>query len=251
MPGRARVGLSDIHNTSTGIPIFRKSGDDFLMRAVNIIFASLLIAAQAPRASAHVPLPQPQRVVDRIVARIEDDIILQSQVRELGAYQQLIDGQAESDDKLLKELIEQWVVATEADASHFPQPAQFEVDREMARLVSQFPSMEKYQARLRELGLSDNQVRQMLIRQIYDERYVDYKFRPSVQVQTADIETYYKQEFLPELAKKNQPAPALSSVEEEIRELLVQRGISSLTSKWLDDTKSRLKIEIETPNGNS
>jgi hypothetical protein len=91
----------------------------------------------------------------------------------------------------------------------------------------------------------------MLIRQIYDERYVDYKFRPSVQVQTADIETYYKQEFLPELAKKNQPAPALSSVEEEIRELLVQRGISSLTSKWLDDTKSRLKIEIEIPNGNS
>ncbi|HTC61305.1 MAG TPA: hypothetical protein VK709_00540 [Candidatus Saccharimonadales bacterium] len=221
------------------------------MRAVNVIFALFLIAAQAPQAFAHVPLPQSQRVVDRIVARIEDDIILQSQVRELGAYQQLIDGQAESDDKLLKELIEQWVVATEADASHFPQPAQFEVDREMARLVSQFPNVEKYQARLRDLGLSDNQVRQMLTRQIHDERYVDYKFRPSVQVQTADIGTYYKQEFLPELAKKNQPAPALSSVEEEIRELLVQRGISSLTSKWLDDTKSRLKIEIETPKGNS
>ena len=220
------------------------------MRAAKIIFVLLLVAPHALDAFAYVPLPRPQRVVDRIVARIEDDIILQSQVRELGAYQQLIDGQAESDDKLLKELIEQWVVATEADASHFPQPAQFEVDREMARLVSQFPNIETYQARLRELGLSDNQVRQLLIRQIYDERYVDYKFRPSVQVQTADIETYYKQEFLPELTKKNQPAPAMSSVEEEIRELLVQRGISSLTSKWLDDTKSRLKIEIETPNGN-
>jgi hypothetical protein len=147
-------------------------------------------------------------------------------------------------------LIEQWVVATEADASHFPQPAQFEVDREMARLVSQFPNVDKFQARLRELGLSDNQVRQLLIRQIYDERYVDYKFRPSVQVEAADIETYYKQEFQPELAKKNQPVPSLSSVEEQIRELLVQRGISTMTSKWLDDTKSRLKIEIESPKGN-
>ncbi len=220
------------------------------MRAVKIIFVLLFVAAQAPQDFAHVPLPRPQRLVDRIVARIEDDIILQSQVRELGAFQQLVDGQAESDDKLLKELIEQWVVATEADASHFPQPAQFEVDREMARLVSQFPNVEKYQAQLRELGLSDNQVRQMMIRQIYDERYVDYKFRPSVQVETADIETYYKQEFLPELTKKNQPVPALSSVEEEIRELLVQRGISTMTAKWLDDTKSRLKIEVETPNGN-
>jgi hypothetical protein len=36
-------------------------------------------------------------------------------------------------------------------------------------------------------------------------------------------------------------------VEEQIRELLIQRGISAMTVKWLDDTKSRLKIEIETP----
>jgi hypothetical protein len=220
------------------------------MRRVMTIFVLLFTAAQAPRAFAHVPLPQPQQVVDRIVARIEGDIILQSQVRELGAFQQLIDGRAESEDKLLQELIEQWVVATEATASHFPQPAQFEVDREMARLASQFPNAEKYQARLREMGLSDNQVRQLLIRQIYDARYVDYKFRPSVQVETPDVEEYYKKDLLPELAKKNQPAPAFSSVEEQIRELLIQRGISAMTLKWLDDTKSRLKIEIETPNGN-
>ena len=218
------------------------------MRLVMVIFVLLFAAPEAPRAFAHVPLLQ--RVVDRIVARIEDDIILQSQVRELDAFQQLIDGQAESDNMLLQELIEQWVVATEATASHFPQPAEFEVDREMERLVSQFASMEKYHARLRELELSDNQVRQLLIRQIYDERYVDYKFRPSVQVETADVEEYYKKDLLPELAKKNQPTPALASVEEQIRELLIQRGISAMTLKWLDDTKSRLKIEIETPNGN-
>ncbi|HWF12392.1 MAG TPA: hypothetical protein VG272_01540 [Candidatus Acidoferrales bacterium] len=218
------------------------------MRRVMIIFILLFAAPETPRAFAHVPLPQ--RVVDRIVARIEDDIILQSQVRELGAFQQLIDGQAESDDKLLQELIEQWVVATEATASHFPQPAEFEVDREMERLVSQFANMEKYQARLRELGISDNQVRQLLIRQIYDERYVDYKFRPSVRVEAPDVEEYYKKDLLPELAKKNQPTPAFATVEEQIRELLIQRGISSMTLKWLDDTKSRLRIEIETPNGN-
>jgi hypothetical protein len=218
------------------------------MRSAKIIFVLWLAAAHAPRTFAGPLPPRPQRVVDRIVARIEGDIILQSQVRELSAFQRLIDGQAESDDKLLQELIEQWVVATEATASHFPQPAEFEVDREMARLVSQFPNVEKYQARIRELGLSDNQVRQLLIRQIYDERYVDYKFRPSVQVETADVQEYYRKDLLPELAKKNQPAPAFTTVEEQIRELLIQRGISAMTVKWLDDTKSRLKIEIETPD---
>ncbi len=219
------------------------------MRHAIFIYAMLLGAASAPQTISASAQPQSARVVDRIVARIEEDIILQSQVRELGAFQQLIEGHAESDDKLLDELIEQWVVETEATAAHFPQPAQSEVDRELARIVGQFASPEKYAARLNELGIAATQVRQMLSRQIFDERYVNYKFRPSVQVEAADIDTYYKQELLPELAKKNQPAPAPVSVEEQIRELLIQRGISDLTVKWLDDTKSRLKIEIETAGG--
>jgi len=216
------------------------------MRDVILIFVLLLCAPLAPRAYSGASAPQAAHVVDRIVARIEDDIILQSQVRELGAFQLLIEGRAESDDKLLEELIQQWMVETEATASHFPQPAQSEVDRELARIVGQFGTLEKYAARLNELGLSAAQVRQLLTRQIYDERYVDYKFRPSVQVEASDIDAYYKKELVPELAKKNQPAPAPATVEEQIREVLIQRGISDLTAKWLDDTKSRLKIEIES-----
>jgi multidrug efflux pump subunit AcrB len=185
-------------------------------------------------------------LTDKYVARVEDDIILQSQVRELGAFQQLIEGRAESDDKLLGELIEQWVVETEATASHFPQPAESEVDRELTRIRQQFTSSEKYAFRLNELGLTADEVRQLLIHQIYVERYVDYKFRPSVQVDPAEIQAYYEKELLPELAKNKQPAPDRAAVEPQIRELLIQRGISNLTSKWLDDTKSRLKIEMET-----
>ena len=219
------------------------------MRRAIFIFALLLAAARSPQSYGESAPPQSTRVVDRIVARIEGDIILQSQVRELGAFQQLIEGHAESDDKLLEELIQQWVVETEATASHFPQPAQSEVDREMTRAKEHFGSPENYASRLKELGLSAVQVQQLLSRQIYVERYIDYKFRPSVQIEPADIDAYYKKELVPELAKKNEPAPARAAVEEQIRELLIQRGISDLTVKWLDDTKSRLKIEIEAAGG--
>ena len=194
---------------------------------------------------------QSTRMVDRIVARIEGDIILQSQVRELGTFQQLVEGYAESDDKLLNELIEQWVVNTEASTSHFPEPAQSEVDRELTRLQENFSSAEAYSERVRELGLTSSQVRQMLSRQIYVERYLDYKFRPSVQIDSSQIDAYYQKELLPELAKKNQPDPGRRAVEAQIRELLVQGGISDLTTKWLDETKSRLKIEIAPAAGKS
>ena len=221
------------------------------MRRAICIFVGIMAAATALHAAAAPQTNASGRVVDRIVARIEDDIILQSQVRELGAFQQLIEGHAESDDQLLSELVEQWIVQTEAAASHFPQPAQTEVDRELARIASGFPNLEAYSARVKELGLSPNEVRELLARQIYVERYIDYKFRPSVQIEPADIETYYQKELLPELAKKNQPAPSQADVEEQIREVLVQRKISDLTAKWLDDTKSRLKIELTPAGANS
>jgi parvulin-like peptidyl-prolyl isomerase len=219
------------------------------MRGAIFIFACLLPMAHVAQVFGGIAPRQSARVVDRIVARVEDDIILQSQVRELGAFQQLIENHADSDDKLLDELIEQWVVETEASASHFPQPARSEVDRELTRLRESFANPEKYASRLSELGLSANQVREMLTRQIFVERYIDYKFRPSVQVESPEIDAYYKNELLPELAKKNQPAPQRAAVEEQIREVLIQRGISNQTLKWLDDTKSRLKIEIETAGG--
>jgi parvulin-like peptidyl-prolyl isomerase len=219
------------------------------MRHAIFIFVVFLSVAHMKQAFAGSVPPQSARVVDRIVARIEGDIILQSQVRELGDFQQLIENHADSDEKLLDELIEQWVVETEATASHFPQPAQSEVDRELTRLKESFVNPEKYVSRLSELGLSAAQVREMLTRQIFVERYIDYKFRPSVQIEPADIDAYFKKELLPDLAKKNQPAPERAAVEEQIRELLIQREISNLTLKWLEDTKSRLKIEIEPAGG--
>jgi hypothetical protein len=219
------------------------------MRRAMLISALLLAGTGAPPAASGSQSAQSARVVDRIVARIEDDIVLQSQVRELAAFQQLIDGQAENDDKLLDELIQQWVVETEATASHFPQPAESEVDRELARLQEHVGTQGNYTSRLNSLGLSAAQVRELLSRQIYVERYVDYKFRPAVQIEPAAIDAYYQNELLPELAKSNQPAPHRAEVEEQIREVLIQRGITDLTAKWLDDTKSRLKIEIETPGG--
>jgi len=212
------------------------------MRRAISIFVLLLAAVRAPRASGGPVPPQSGRVVDRIVARIEGDIILQSQVRELGAFQQLIEGHTESDDQLLSELIEQWVVNTEASATHFPKPPQTEVDRELARLQGQFKPPQAYAQRIAALGLSAEDVRDMLARQIYLERYMDYKFRPTVQIDSAEVDKYYREEHVPELAKKGQPAPGESGVEALIREVLVQRAITKQAAQWLEEKKSHLKL---------
>ena len=89
------------------------------MRRALVIFVSLMAAAAIAAARRRFRTAAAGRVVDRIVARIEGDIILQSQVRELAAFQQLVEGHAESDDACSSELIEQWVVQTEANGIAF------------------------------------------------------------------------------------------------------------------------------------
>lgn len=212
-----------------------------------LAFSLLLLSldARSPQVAQAGPLLA-QQVVDRIVVRIEDDIITLSQLRELAAYQELVDNRTEPDDRLRSELIEQWVINSEATTAHFPEPAASEIDREVAKVEANFPKEQAYRERLAALGLSPDDVRRMVTRQIYLARYLDYKFRPSVQVGDDDISKYYKDELVPALKAKGQKPPALSpSVSDEIREVLVQRGIDDRAASWLDQTKSRLRIEIE------
>ncbi|HJY86104.1 MAG TPA: hypothetical protein VKE24_04630 [Candidatus Acidoferrales bacterium] len=186
-----------------------------------------------------------QLVIDRIVARIEDDIVTLSEVRELGRYQQLVEGRAEGDDRLLAELIDQWIVNSEATAARFPRPIEAEVNRELDGLEKRFPTPEAFRARLEELGLS-RAVRRILERQLYLVHYLDYKFRPAVQVDAQAIEKYYREQLTPQLSAAGRTVPPLEDVEDQIRELLIERQIGERTSRWLDETRSRLKIELET-----
>lgn len=207
----------------------------------------LLLLGAARRASSEGIAAQSSEavVVDRIVAHIEDDIITLSEVRELSAYQQLVDGHSESDDKVLNELIEQWVVNNEAASTQFPPAAESEVNREVARIQNQFPSHDAYAKRLADLGLTQDDVKRMVAREIYLARYLDYKFRPAVQISDEDIAKYYQDNLVPALVAKGQSAPPLDQVTQQIRELLVQQGVNERAASWFDETKSRLKIQID------
>jgi hypothetical protein len=190
------------------------------------------------------PLPQTQ-IVDGIVVRIEDDIITLSELRELAAYQQLIDGRSQTNEELRSELIEQWVVDNEAITSRFPSPAQAEVDRETERVRHNFPDAAAYRQRLTAVGLTETALRQIITRQIYLARYLDYKFRSAVQVDDGAIASYYRDHLVPELQAKGQPAPALQDVSDQIRELLIEQGVNDRTASWFQETKPRLRIELE------
>jgi len=216
-----------------------------MRRALTIALFCMPLAAgswSVARVSA-AAAPQEQ-VVDRIVARIEDDIITLSEMRELAAYQQLVDGQAEPDTRLMDELIEQWTINNEAQAAQFPQPSDADIDRQLQQIQMRFPTREDFAQRLRTLGLTPESLRRIVTRQNYLTGYLDYRFRPAVQVDDDAIAKYYQETLAPALKTKQQPVPPLDAVTSQIREVLEQKGINERSAAWLDETKSRLQIEI-------
>jgi hypothetical protein len=84
----------------------------------------------------------------------------------------------------------------------------------------------------------------MVARQLYLSRFIDYRFRPSAQVSDGQIETYYRDEFAPQLKARNEPVPPLDEVEDTIREVLIQRAINDRATNWLDETRQRLQIDV-------
>jgi len=207
------------------------------MRGTLAIF--LILVGQA-----WTPVLRGQQVVDRIVARVEGDIVTLSEVRELGRYQQLVEGRAEDERKLLDRLIEQWILTREAAAARLVQPADADVSRALAALEKNFESPEAYRARLKALGLSAEAVRRLVTSQLYLTLYLDYRFRPAAQFGPEEIEKYYREQLVLQLAARGQAAPALENVIEQIRELLTQREISERTARWLEEARARTRIEI-------
>jgi hypothetical protein len=179
-----------------------------------------------------------------VAARIEDDVITESELRELSAFQELVDGHPQPRVEVIKELADQWIVRGEARAAKYPRPSQEEVDRAYAQFMGQFPSPQEFTARCAKAGLSEAGLHRLIGEQLYLSRFLDYRFRPAAQVDEKQIEAYYRDEFAPPLKSRGEAVPPLDKVEDTIREVLIQRALNDRAEKWLDETRERLKIDV-------
>lgn len=184
-----------------------------------------------------------QEVVDRIVARVENDVILLSDLKELKEYQELVDGQSEADSVLLDRLIDQWVVRSEADLSRFPQPKDAEIDRGVVRVEKSFGSSEEFELRKKQAGLSDAEVRKMVAGQLYLSNYLDSRFRPSVHIDDSAVADFYKNAVVPRAKARGQEPPTLEASRDVIQEALIERDINEQADRWLKESRSRLHVE--------
>lgn len=196
----------------------------------------VLAALTAPQVPA-------QKVIDRIAARVDDDVILLSDIRELGEYQQLVDGKSEGNTQLLDRLIDQWMVRKEADTARFPQPSDAEVEQSLQRLKDSFASPQEYEDRRKQAGLTEGEVRRIVELQLYLNNYLDSRFRPLVHVDQKAIEEFYNNRVVPRAKARGQAPPSLEAASDSIQEALTQQGIDQQADRWLKESRARIQVQ--------
>jgi peptidyl-prolyl cis-trans isomerase SurA len=189
--------------------------------------------------------------VDRIVATVNGRIILQSDWDDAVRYEFFMAakplGQASSSDRkaVLNRLIDQELLREQMNASEMQPPAPEEIEKQFAEVRQKYdPSGndQAWQTALAHYHLTAAELKSRISTQLGLMRLVDTRLRPSVQVDTKSIESYYNQELLPQIEQSGGKSVPLAAVSPKIREVLTQQRVSELLLSWLQNLRAESDI---------
>ena len=199
-------------------------------------------------------VPARSETVDRVVASVGRTAITASEVEQQYRLEFLLDGKAPSNaepgsaalEQARERLIDRALLEEEVQANGIQVSVDDEsVSRQLKGIRDKFAASGAFEDGLRAAALTEGDLRLHLARQIEILRLIDLRLRPEANVEPAEIETYYRETLVPELAKQGQPQPpALAEVEDRIREILVQEKINSLLEAWLRRLRAGREVKL-------
>jgi peptidyl-prolyl cis-trans isomerase SurA len=217
------------------------------------LFASLFaVLLAAPRLAG-------AEVVDRIVAIVNGNIILQSDWDQALSFEALLTNrslaQFGDDEKraVLDRLIDQELLREQMKSADFPHASDAEVSsriHEARMLYPQASSVEAWQAILAQYHLNEKEFTAHIRQQIELMRLVDARLRPAVQIDSKSIEAYYRDQFVPQLRQSGSREVPLSDVSSKIRELLTEKKVNEMLISWLQTLRSEGQVHIPVGSGN-
>src|SRR5580704_11131984 len=193
-------------------------------------------------------------VLDRIVATVNNHIILQSEWQDEIRYEAFVAGrsldqiQAADRKAALDHLIDQELLREQMRSSGFPHASGEEVEKSIQQIRKQYAGPENeagWLAALGRYGLTEKELKKRVALQVDLMGLVDSRLRPNVVIDSKSIESYYNQELLPQLRQSGAEQVPLAQVTPKIRELLTQQKMNQMLVAWLQDLRSGSRIRTE------
>ena len=201
-----------------------------------------LLLAVCPPSEAQERLP-----VDRILAVVDDDPILASEVEQVLSFG-IVNAEAEEDDRAVKRraldfLVEERLRFHEVDRFGFAEVPMEIVDEEFDRLQMRLGGAAEFANAMDELGLDEQGVRQVLARQVMVWVYVEERLGARIFVGLEDIRKYYDENLVPELEEKGNSVPPVQDVREAIRAVLREQRMNEELERWTIELLQNADIE--------
>jgi hypothetical protein len=156
---------------------------------------------------------------------------------------------SENLNRVLNLVISQRLILQEAERLPAIEPSEQEIQDRLIEFVKLFPTQEEFQRRVARVGLSAEQLREIVRQRLTIEKFLDFRFRSFTIVTQKEIEDYYRDVYVPRL-RRQQPGrlvPELKDVSKEIESELTESKIESETDEFLDSIRERAEITTLNP----
>jgi peptidyl-prolyl cis-trans isomerase SurA len=193
-------------------------------------------------------------VVDRIVATVNGHIILQSDWEDDLRFEAFTSNRAMGQFTIgdrkasLDRLIDQELLREQMHSADFLHATGEEVNDRIAEIRKRYSLAEDqpgWRDALARYGLTDEELRQRISSELDALRLVDARLRPSVEIDSKSIESYYNQELLPRLRQSGAKEVGFTEASPQIKELLTQQKMNELLLVWLQSLRAGSNIRTE------
>ena len=194
----------------------------------------------------------PAQVVDRMVAVVNRQVILQSELEQTAHVEFLLQGKPLDEltpaemQAVLDRMIDQALLQQQIVNTAMMDPAPEEISSHLREARAQIPGAatdDQWRGLLKTYGVTQQDVENQIAAQLRILEFVDLRFRTLARVDRAAISSYYTEKLLPELRKQGAPEPPLEQVSGKIEKILTEQRIDELLSSWLQTLRSQARIQ--------
>ncbi len=186
-------------------------------------------------------------IIDRIAVVVGSAVITASEVdREVRLTDFLnqtpLDLNVAARKKAVDRLIEQRLINREVELTRYPTPARSDADKPLAAVKARFKTAVLFEQALKEYGISEQDLKDHLYRQLTILRFIEQRFRPGIQISEEETQ----QEFA-RRANEKPSSPQSATLDEshqQITDALIERRVDQQLEQWLKNVRARTKIEI-------
>ena len=196
--------------------------------------------------------------LDRVVAIVNGDLILQSDLEEerrFQAFQPLRSPKPPTRDELINRLIDRALILQQIAIEPQPPITEQEVDEELASLRKTIPQCAAFhcetdagwQKFVTDQGLTLEELREHWKIRMEVLQFIEERFRMGIRISDQEIDDYYKKTLVPAFEKQNAPAPAEDKIKDKIQEILLQQQVDKLLDDWLAALRAQGNVRILKP----